>query len=71
MNSVIANILVAMSSATTLPIVVFSVFFGVTLRMFINGASNCSVKSFLDLIQRSVLTAICLAKKIAPVGIFC
>lgn len=60
-----------MASATVVPIIVFSLLFGVALRIVINETGNDSVLTFIDQIQRIVLTMIRLVMKIAPIGVFC
>ncbi len=58
-----------MASATVVPIIVFSLLFGVALRIVINETGNDSVLTFIDQIQRIVLTMIRLVMKIAPIGV--
>jgi len=65
------NIFEAMSSATMVPIIVFSLLFGVALRNQINKTGDTRVLTFIDQIQQIVLTMIRLVMYIAPVGVFC
>jgi len=65
------NIFEAMSSATMVPIIVFSLLFGVALRNQINKTGDTRVLTFIDQIQQIVLTMIRLVMYIAPIGVFC
>lgn len=65
------NIFAAMSTASMIPIIVFSLIFGVALRIFINKTGNRLVLDFFDQIQQIVLTMIRLVMYIAPIGVFC
>jgi Na+/H+-dicarboxylate symporter len=65
------NIFEAMSSATMVPIIVFSLLFGVAMRNQINKTGDTRVLTFIDQIQQIVLTMIRLVMYIAPIGVFC
>lgn len=71
LNFVSKNIFEAMSSATMVPIIVFSLLFGVALRNQINKTGDTRVLTFIDQIQQIVLTMIRLVMYIAPIGVFC
>lgn len=71
LNFVTKNIFEAMASATMVPIIVFSLLFGVALRIHINKTGDTGVLSFIDQIQQIVLTMIRLIMYIAPLGVFC
>lgn len=65
------NIFAAMSTATMVPIIVFSLLFGVALNMFIAKTGNRLVLDFFDAVQQIVLTMIRIVMYIAPIGVFC
>lgn len=71
LNFVSTNIFNAMSTATMVPIIVFSLLFGIALRSHINSSGDDSVLGFIDQIQQIVLTMIRLVMFVAPVGVFC
>ncbi|PRC41726.1 dicarboxylate/amino acid:cation symporter [Mycobacterium sp. ITM-2017-0098] len=71
LNFVSTNIFDAMSSATMVPIIVFSLLFGIALRTQINKTGDTRVLVFIDQIQQIVLTMIRLVMYIAPIGVFC
>lgn len=71
LNFVSTNIFDAMSTATMVPIIVFSLLFGIALRTQINNTGDTRVLTFIDQIQQIVLTMIRLVMYIAPVGVFC
>lgn len=71
LNFVSTNIFSAMSTATMVPIIVFSLLFGIALRSHINKTGDTGVLTFVDQIQQIVLTMIRLVMFIAPVGVFC
>lgn len=71
LNFVSTNIFDAMSTATMVPIIVFSLLFGIALRTQIAKTGDTRVLSFIDQIQQIVLTMIRLVMYIAPVGVFC
>lgn len=70
-NFVSTNIFAAMSTATMVPIVIFSLLFGVALNAYIAKTGNRLVLDFFDQIQQIVLTMIRFVMVIAPVGVFC
>lgn len=71
LNFVSTNIFDAMSTATMVPIIVFSLLFGIALRTQINKTGDTRVLTFIDQIQQIVLTMIRLVMYIAPIGVFC
>lgn len=71
LNFVSTNIFDAMSTATMVPIIVFSLLFGIALRTQITKTGDTRVLSFIDQIQQIVLTMIRLVMYIAPIGVFC
>ncbi|VEG54579.1 sodium:dicarboxylate symporter [Mycolicibacterium aurum] len=71
LNFVSTNIFDAMSTATMVPIIVFSLLFGIALRTQITKTGDTRVLGFIDQIQQIVLTMIRLVMYIAPVGVFC
>lgn len=70
-NFVSTNIFAAMSTATMVPIIIFSLLFGVALNAYIAKTGNRLVLDFFDQIQQIVLTMIRFVMVIAPVGVFC
>lgn len=71
LNFVSTNIFDAMSTATMVPIIVFSLLFGVALNTYIAKTGNRLVLDFFDQIQQIVLTMIRFVMLIAPIGVFC
>lgn len=71
LNFVSTNIFDAMSTATMVPIIVFSLLFGIALRTHITKTGDTTVLTFIDQIQQIVLTMIRLVMYIAPIGVFC
>jgi Na+/H+-dicarboxylate symporter len=71
LNFVSTNIFNAMSTATMVPIIIFSLLFGVALRSQINKTGDTRVLGFVDQIQQIVLTMIRMIMYIAPIGVFC
>lgn len=65
------NIFASMSTATMVPIIVFSLLFGVALNTVIAKTGNRLVLDFFDAVQQIVLTMIRIVMYIAPVGVFC
>lgn len=70
-NFVSKNIFDAMSTATMVPIIVFSLLFGLALRQHITKSGDDRVLTFVDQVQQIVLTMIRLVMYIAPIGVFC
>ncbi|KQU29389.1 MULTISPECIES: dicarboxylate/amino acid:cation symporter [unclassified Rhodococcus (in: high G+C Gram-positive bacteria)] len=71
LNFVSTNVFDAMSTATMVPIIIFSLLFGIALRVHVNNTGDTTVLTLLDQIQKIVLTMIRLVMFIAPVGVFC
>lgn len=71
LNFVSTNIFSAMSNATMVPIIIFSLLFGVALNAYIAKTGNALVLDFFDQIQQVVLTMIRFVMLIAPIGVFC
>lgn len=65
------NIFSAMSTATMVPIIVFSLLFGVALNSYVAKTGNKVVLDFCDQAQQVVLTMIRMVMYLAPVGVFC
>lgn len=71
LNFVSTNIFAAMSTATMVPIIIFSLLFGVALNTYITKTGNRLILDFFDQIQQVVLTMIRFVMLIAPIGVFC
>ncbi|MEU5842685.1 dicarboxylate/amino acid:cation symporter [Rhodococcus sp. NPDC047139] len=71
LNFVSKNIFDAMSTATMVPIIVFSLLFGIALRQHITKTGDDRVLTFVDQVQQIVLTMIRLVMYVAPIGVFC
>jgi Na+/H+-dicarboxylate symporter len=71
LNFVSTNVFDAMASASMVPIIVFSLLFGIALRIQIGKTGDTTVLSFIDQIQHIVLTMIRLVMYVAPIGVFC
>lgn len=71
LNFVTTNIFAAMSTATMVPIIIFSLLFGVALNTYVAKTGNRLVLDFFDQIQQVVLTMIRFVMLIAPIGVFC
>lgn len=71
LNFVSTNVFEAMSGAAMVPIIVFSLLFGIALRIQIGKTGDTTVLAFIDQIQQIVLTMIRLVMYIAPIGVFC
>lgn len=65
------NIFNAMSTASMLPIIVFSLLFGLALNGYVRATGNRLVLALLDQLQQIVLGMIRLVMRIAPIGVFC
>lgn len=65
------NIFNAMSTATMIPIIVFSLLFGVALNAYQRKSGNDLVLSFFDQVQQIVLLMIRYVMYLAPIGVFC
>jgi len=70
-NFVSTNVFSAMSGGAMIPIIVFSLLFGVALRSYVGKTGNGLVLSFFDQVQGIVLTMIRMVMVIAPIGVFC
>jgi Na+/H+-dicarboxylate symporter len=71
LNFITTNIFAAMSTATMVPIIIFSLLFGVALNAYIAKTGNRTVLDLFDSIQQVVLTMIRFVMLIAPIGVFC
>jgi Na+/H+-dicarboxylate symporter len=71
LNFVSTNIFSAMSTASMVPIIVFSLLFGVALNAHLTKTGNRVVLDFFESIQQIVLTMIRFVMLIAPIGVFC
>ncbi|HMQ37741.1 MAG TPA: dicarboxylate/amino acid:cation symporter [Micropruina sp.] len=71
LNFVSTNIFAAMSTAAMVPIIIFSLLFGVALNSYVNKTGNRLVVDLLDQAQQVVLIMIRFVMYIAPVGVFC
>ncbi|PVE69791.1 dicarboxylate/amino acid:cation symporter [Microbacterium testaceum] len=65
------NIFNAMSTASMLPIIVFSLLFGLALNGYVRATGNRLIVTALDQLQQVVLGMIRLVMRIAPLGVFC
>ena len=65
------NVFAAMSSAAMVPIIVFSLVFGVALNSYVSRTGNRMVVDLLDQVQQVVLTMIRFVMNLAPIGVFC
>lgn len=65
------NIFNAMSTASMLPIIVFSLLFGLALNGYVRATGNRLIVTALDQLQQIVLGMIRLVMRIAPLGVFC
>lgn len=64
------NIFEAMSTATMVPIIVFSLLFGAALNGYVTRTGNRMLVDFFDQAQQVVLSVIRLVMYVAPVGVF-
>ncbi len=64
------NIIASMSTASMVPIIVFSLLFGVALNAYVAETGNTMVITVLEQMQQVLLTLIRLVMKIAPIGVF-
>ena len=71
LDFVSTNIFAAMSTASMVPIIVFSLLFGVALNAYITRTGNTAVLEMIDSVQQVVLTMIRFVMLIAPIGVFC
>lgn len=64
------NVFSAMSGADMVPIIVFSLLFGLALNSYVSNSGNSLVLNFADQVQQIVLTMIRMVMYIAPIGVF-
>lgn len=64
------NIFSAMAEAQMVPIIVFSLLFGVALNAFVAKTGNRLVVDFVEQVQQVVLTTIRMVMYVAPIGVF-
>jgi Na+/H+-dicarboxylate symporter len=64
------NIFEAMSSSSMVPIIVFSLLFGLALNLFVEKTENRLLLDFFDQAQQVVLLTIRLVMYVAPIGVF-
>ncbi|WP_029150997.1 dicarboxylate/amino acid:cation symporter [Microbacterium indicum] len=71
LNFVSTNIVEAMATANMVPIIVFSLIFGLALQIYVRNTGNRLVLQVADQVQSIVLTMIRLVMHLAPIGVFC
>jgi Na+/H+-dicarboxylate symporter len=71
LNFVSTNVFGAMSTGAMIPIIVFSLLFGIALRNYVAKTGNTLVVDLLNQVQSVVLTMIRMVMVIAPIGVFC
>jgi Na+/H+-dicarboxylate symporter len=71
LNFVSTNIFNAMSTASMIPIIIFSLLFGVALNAYQRKSGSNLVLTFIDQIQQIVLLMIRFVMYLAPIGVFC
>lgn len=64
------NIVASMSTATMVPIIVFSLLFGIALNVYVSSTGNTLVLKGLEQLQEVLLVLIRLVMRIAPLGVF-
>lgn len=70
LDFVSTNIFDSMAAATTVPIIVFSLVFGLALNSYVRKTGNRTVLDIAEQIQQVVLTMIRFVMFLAPVGVF-
>lgn len=65
------NVFEAMSTASMIPIIVFSLLFGVALNATVAATGNRVLLEVIDQVQKVVLTMIRYVMYLAPIGVFC
>ncbi|GMA32986.1 dicarboxylate/amino acid:cation symporter [Litorihabitans aurantiacus] len=65
------NVVEAMAGASMIPIIVFSLLFGLATNAYVRTTGNRLILDLLDQVQQVVLTMIRFVMVIAPVGVFC
>lgn len=64
------NIVASMSTATMVPIIVFSLLFGIALNHHVTSTGSVLVLQALEQLQQVLLALIRLVMRIAPIGVF-
>ncbi len=70
LNFVTTNIFAAMSTASMIPIIIFSLLFGAALNSYVSVSGNRLLIDFFDQAQQVVLGVIRLVMYTAPIGVF-
>ncbi len=65
------NVFAAMSSAAMVPIIIFSLLFGLALNAYVSSTGNRMMVDLLEQVQALVLTMIKFVMYLAPIGVFC
>ena len=65
------NVFAAMSSAAMVPIIIFSLLFGLALNAYVTSTGNRQLLELLEQIQALMLTMIKFVMYLAPIGVFC
>ncbi|MGO1948402.1 MAG: dicarboxylate/amino acid:cation symporter, partial [Mycobacteriaceae bacterium] len=71
LDFVSTNIVEAMATADMLPIIVFSLIFGIALHSYMSKTGNRTLITMFERIQAVVLTMIQYVMYVAPIGVFC
>lgn len=69
-NFVPTNIFAAMSAGNMVPVIVFSIIFGIDLGQYTKSTDNRVVADFIKGVSGTITNIIKLVMKIAPIGIF-
>lgn len=64
------NIVASMSTATMVPIIVFSLLFGIALNSYVASTGSTLVLKGLEQLQQVLLVLIRLVMRVAPIGVF-
>lgn len=64
------NVFEAMSTADMVPIIIFSLLFGMALHFYVSQTGNRDVLNLAERIQQIVLIMIRMVMRIAPIGVF-
>lgn len=70
-NFVPTNIIESMAEADMIPVIVFSVLFGIGLNTFLKKNKSTLAFDFIKEINEVVLNVIQIIMKVAPIGVFC
>lgn len=70
-NFVPTNIFESMAKADMIPVIVFSVLFGIGLNTFLKKNESTLVFDFIKEVNEVVLNVIQMIMKVAPIGVFC